>query len=128
MLANPHRTTVGAPSARRGLGRPRREAPDRRALRLAAAVLCLGLALYCLIVATATLHAQTTAPGEPSATKLSEPERHRLPLLIPILFLVFVVVLAAAVRRGRRRASPPDPRPGDSAVETVPRRDTALRR
>jgi hypothetical protein len=128
MLAPRHRATARLPGVRRRLVRARREAPDRRGLRLVAAVLCLGLALYCLIAATATLHAQATVPGEASATKPSDPERQRLPLLTPLLFLVFGVILAATLRRGRRGAGPLEVRQATATAGTVRRQDTVSRR
>lgn len=127
MLAPRHRAIARVPGARRRLVRARREAPDRRGLRLVATILCLGLAFYCLIAATATLHAQTTVPGEASATKPSDPER-RLPLLTPLLFLVFGVILAATLRRGRRGAGPLEVRRVTATAGTVRRQDTVFRR
>ena len=89
----------------RRLRRPR----DRRTLRRVAAGLCLLLAFYCLVAAAVSL-AQTSA--EPDPRRFPEPPRHRLPLLIPLIFLVFLVVIAAVVRRSRRRPSgPPAPPP-----------------
>lgn len=84
--------------------RPGRRASDRRTLRRVAAGLCLLLALYCILAAAVSL-AQTSA--EPDPWRFPEPPRHRLPLLIPVIFLVFLVVVATVVRRGRR--SPPGP-------------------
>ncbi len=72
---------------------------DRRLLRRVAAGLCLLLAL--LVAAAATLSARTV-PGEPDAEKLPGLPRHRLPLLIPVIFLVFLVVVGAVVRRAHR--------------------------
>jgi hypothetical protein len=112
MLAPRQRRIARVPGARRRPLRARREAPDRRVLRLAAAVLCLGLALYCLVAATATLHAQTTVAGEAGALQPPGAVRQGLPLLVPFLSLVFLVILAATLRRGRRLAgTPPVRRP-----------------
>ncbi len=108
---------------RRGSRRPARgSALDRRPLRRVAALLCLLLAFYCLVAATATLYAQTV-PGEPDPKKLPESPTSRLPLLIPLIFLAFVVVLAAVVRRRRR---PPARRAGSTPGRTLGRdsRDT----
>ncbi len=90
---------------RRGRGRSAGR-DDRRLLRRVAAGLCLLLAL--LIAAAATLSAQTV-PGEPDAKKLPGLPRHRLPLLIPVIFLVFLVVVGAVVRRPQRRTTPATP-------------------
>ncbi len=79
---------------------------DRRTLRRVAGALCLLLALYCLVAAAATLSAQTV-PGNPELSQQPERPTNRLPLLIPVVFLVFLVVVAAVVHRGRRR--PPLP-------------------
>jgi hypothetical protein len=74
-----------------------------------AAVLCLLLAFYCLLAAAVSL-AQTPADPDPRLTSVVP--RDRLPLLIPLIFLVFLVVTAAVVRRGRWPTSgPPTPRP-----------------
>jgi hypothetical protein len=75
---------------------------DRRVLRRVAGALCLLLALYCLVAAAATLGARPVAAGSEVGTP---PARvlERLPLLLPVVFLVFVVVAAAAVHRGPRR-------------------------
>jgi hypothetical protein len=70
-------------------------------------VLCLLLALYCLLAAAVSL-AQT--PTEPDARPPLE--RSRLPLLISLIFLVFLVVATAVTRSGRQAAAGlPDPRP-----------------
>lgn len=83
---------------------------DRRVLRRVAGTLCLLLALYCLVAAAATLSAQTV-PGNPEVSKQPERPTQRLPLLLPgVVFLVFLVVVAAVVHRGRRR--PPQAPPG----------------
>jgi hypothetical protein len=82
-------------------GRPRRGVPDRRTLRRVAAGLCLLLALYCLLAAAVSL-AQTPAGSDLERTPAP---RDRLPLLIPLIFLVFLVVTAAVVRRKGRPAT-----------------------
>ena len=84
--------------------RPRRRASDRRVLRRVAAVLCLLLALYCLLAAAVGV-AQT--PAQPDPRLAAVPARDRLPLLIPLIFLVFLVVTAAVVRRGRELTPEP---------------------
>jgi hypothetical protein len=95
--------------------RPRRRGSDRRTLRRVAAGLCLLLASYCLIAAAVGL-AQT--PAEPDPQRPPELPRGRLPLLIPLIFLVFLVVTAAVTRRGRRPAAgPPGPSPQSAPRE-----------
>jgi hypothetical protein len=70
-----------------------------------AAALCLLLALYCLLAGAVSL-AQT--PGEPDSRVGPVTPRDRLPLLIPLIFLVFLVVTAAVARR-RRQPFPGSP-------------------
>jgi hypothetical protein len=67
-----------------------------------AAGLCLLLALYCLLAAAVSL-AQTPADSDPGRAPASP--RDRLPLLIPLIFLVFLVVTAAVTRRNGRPAT-----------------------
>jgi len=87
-------------------GRSRRRAPDRRTLRRVAAGLCLLLALYCVLAAAVSL-AQTPAGSDPGRSPA--PPRDRLPLLIPLIFLVFLVVTVAVVRRrGHPATGPPE--------------------
>jgi hypothetical protein len=124
MLAARSRATAPVPGTRRRLVRSRGEAPDRRVLRLVAAVLCLGLALYCLVAATTTLHAQATVPGEPSPTKPPGLEPQRLPVLVPSLFLVFAVIVGATLPRGRRPAGPLQLRRATATAGTVRPQDT----
>ncbi|MBI4011706.1 MAG: hypothetical protein HY359_05315 [Candidatus Rokubacteria bacterium] len=77
---------------------------DRRLLRRIAAATCLLLAFACLVAAVATLSAQAV-PGDPGAQKLADPPWARLPLLNALVFLIFLVVLASALRRRRRAAA-----------------------
>ncbi len=86
---------------RRGRGRSA-GGDDRRLLRRVAAGLCLLLALYCLIAAAATLSAQPL-PGAPDAKAVPGLARARLPLIIPVIFLVFLVVVGAVARRAQGR-------------------------
>jgi hypothetical protein len=79
--------------------RPGRRTSDRRGLRRVAAALCLLLALYCLLAGAVSL-AQT--PAESDSRMGSVATRDRLPLLIPLIFLVFLVVTAAVIRRDRQ--------------------------
>jgi hypothetical protein len=89
--------------------RPGRPPSDRRGLRRVAAALCLLLALYCLLAGAVSL-AQT--PAESDSRMGSVAPRDRLPLLIPLIFLVFLVVTAAVIRRDRQAApGPPVRRP-----------------
>ncbi|MGH7321562.1 MAG: hypothetical protein ACRELA_18330 [Candidatus Rokuibacteriota bacterium] len=108
--------------------RPRRagqaafpETGDRRTLRRLAALVCLGLAAYCLVAAYATLDAQTI-PGQPDPQKLASAPRHPWPLLIPILFLGFVVIAALILhdRRRRRVLSGPRTRAGRPPAAPAP--------
>jgi hypothetical protein len=86
----------------------RRRRSDRRAIRRVTAALCLLLALYCVLAGAVSL-AQT--PGEPDSRVGSAAPRDRLPLLIPLIFLVFLVVTAAVARRRRQPvAGPPGSR------------------
>ena len=78
---------------------------DRRVLRRVAGALCLLLALYCLVAAAATLGARPVSAG-PEVGARPERSIERLPLLLPVVFLAFLVVAAAAVRHGRRRPLP----------------------
>jgi hypothetical protein len=72
-----------------------------------AGVLCLVLAFVCLVAAAATLSAQTVpgdvAPSTPGAL------RQPLPLVIPLVFLIFLLVVAAVLRREHGRAAVPAP-------------------
>jgi hypothetical protein len=77
-----------------------------------AAVLCLLLALYCLLAAAVSL-AQTPAAPDPRLVPVAP--RDRLPLLIPLIFLVFLVVTAAVVRR-RRQPAPEPPASGPPTI------------
>jgi hypothetical protein len=86
--------------------RPRRRRSDRRFLRRVAAALCLLLALYCLLAGAVSL-AQT--PAESDSRVGSPAHRDRLPLLIPLIFLAFLVVTAAVARRRRQRLPRPAP-------------------
>ncbi|MGH7322798.1 MAG: hypothetical protein ACRELA_24690 [Candidatus Rokuibacteriota bacterium] len=86
------------------------ETSDRRTLRRVAALLCLVLAAYCLVAAYATLDAQTI-PGQPDPEKLARAPRHPWPLLIPILFLGFVLIAALILHDRRRRRLVGGPRP-----------------
>ena len=86
--------------------RPRRRPSDRRTLRRAVAALCLLLALYCLLAGAVSL-AQT--PAEPDSRLGAPAPRDRLPLLIPMIFLVFLVVTAAVARHRRQAAPEPAP-------------------
>ncbi len=70
-----------------------------------AAALCLVLAFYCIVAAGVTLGAQT-ASGEPDSRKLPESPRQPLPLLIPVIFVIFMVVVAAVTRRARAGSAP----------------------
>jgi hypothetical protein len=67
-----------------------------------AATLCLLLALYCLLAAAVSL---TQTPAGPDPGQSAAAPRDRLPLLIPLIFLVFLVVTAAVVRRSSRAAT-----------------------
>lgn len=82
---------------------------DRRVLRRVAGALCLLLAFYCLVAAAATLSARPVSAG-PEVGKQPERATQRLPLLIPVVFLVFLVVVTAAVHRRHRRPPQPTPR------------------
>jgi peptidoglycan biosynthesis protein MviN/MurJ (putative lipid II flippase) len=82
---------------------------DRQVLRRVAGALCLLLALYCLVAAAAALSARPVS-ASPEVSKQPERPTQRLPLLIPVVFLVFLVVVTAVVHRGRRR--PPQPTQG----------------
>ncbi|HEV8310101.1 MAG TPA: hypothetical protein VGW35_20760 [Methylomirabilota bacterium] len=77
-------------------------------MRRAAGALCLILALYCLVAAAATLSAQTVT-GERASKTFLDASRSRLPLLLPINVLVFLVVVAAVMRPGLRRTGPSTP-------------------
>lgn len=68
-------------------------------------MLCLVLAFACLVAATATLSAQTV----PGGIATPAPGRPPLPLLIPLIFLIFLVVLGAVLRRERGRATTAPP-------------------
>src|SRR5262245_32242571 len=72
---------------------------DRRPLRRVAGGLSLLLALYCLVMAALTLGAALPAPAAAG-----------VPVLIPVIWLVFLIVLGAVVRRpGRRPESSLEP-------------------
>ena len=80
---------------------PVRTGADRRALRRVAAALCRVLAGYCIVATGVTLGVRV-ASGEPAAPTLPAPGGRPLPLIIPVIFLMFLLV-AAAVPGSRRR-------------------------
>jgi hypothetical protein len=94
---------------------------DRRLLRGVAAALSLLVALYCLIAAGVTLGVPTF-PGAPDGPASPRLTAVRVPLLIPIICLAFLVVLGAVARSAHRRSGLPLPPPGPSASADPARR------
>jgi hypothetical protein len=104
---------------------------DLWTVRRAAAIVALGLGMYCLILAATALYAQPAA-GDPNPAELAERDRYEWPGLIPVMFLALVAgyaMFVAARRSARRRrssSSPPstqDP-PREPSTPAGSRRDT----